>query len=498
MDENTVKEEEKKAEDQQEGQPAEGQPAEGQPAEGQPAEGQHPDYPAQIVRLIRSGLPPLVMKDRLLEYHENDIAEALAELTAEERNRLFNLLDTETTADILEYAEDVKYFSEMNVRKQLQILSQSEADTAVDYLRALPKETRKVLIDLMDDDDKKEIALIGSFDEDEIGSKMTTNYIRIPLGITVRQAMHELVDQAAEHDNISTLYVVDAKGIFYGAIDLKDLIIARDSTPLNDLVMSSYPYVYAHEQISDCIERIKAYYEDSIPVLDDTNKLLGVITAPDVVEITDDEMGEDYARLAGLSAEEDLQEPVRKSLSKRLPWLVVLLFLALIVSSVVGIFETVVVGLPLIVSFQSLVLDMAGNVGTQSLAVTIRVLIDENLTGKQKWGLVWKEVRVGFLNGLLLGAASFLLIGLYILLTKGRPAGESFAISACTGTALLVAMVLSSFAGVTIPLLFKKLKVDPAVASGPLITTLNDLVAVVVYYGLAWTLLINVLHIGGA
>lgn len=456
---------------------------------------QHPDYKAEIVRTVRSSLSPLALRDRILEYHENDIAEALSDLTADERGRLFNLLDTDTLTDILEYAEDVgTYFGEMSIKKQLDILNHSEADTAVDYLRALPRSQRKTLIDLMDDDTKKEVALIGSFDEDEIGSRMTTNYIRIPLGITVREAMHELVAQAAEHDNISTLYVVDGVGSFYGAIDLKDLIIAREGTSLKNLVMSSYPYVYAHEQVSDCIERIKAYYEDSIPVLDDSNHLLGVITAVDVVEIADDEMGEDYARLAGLSAEEDLQEPIRMSIGKRLPWLVVLLFLGLLVSSVVGVFEHVVEHLALIVSFQSLVLDMAGNVGTQSLAVTIRVLMDEALTTKQRWQLVGKEVRVGTLNGLTLGLGSFIFIGLYILLIKGKPADMSFAISACTGTALLLSMVLASFAGTTIPMLFKKLGVDPAVASGPLITTINDLTAVVAYYGLTWVLLINVLH----
>ncbi len=450
------------------------------------------DYDQEIVGIIRAGLSPMLLREKVLSYHENDIAEALPQLTADERSRLFSVLDSQTLTDILDYAEDVgKYFGEMNIKKQLEILGFAEADTAIRYLRELPKTERKTLIDLMDDDDKKDIALIGSFDEDEIGSKMTTNYIRIPVGISVREAMRELVEQAAEHDNISTLYVVDKDGVFYGAIDLKDLIIAREGATLRSLMRSSYPYVYAHEQVDDCIERIKAYYEDSIPVLDDNNRLVGVITAPDVVEVVDEAMGDDYAKFAGLSSEEDLKEPVFKSMGKRLPWLIVLLFLALIVSSVVGIFEGVVARLTLIISFQSLVLDMAGNVGTQSLAVTIRVLMDENLTGRQKLGLVLKEARVGLLNGMVLGTGSFVLIGLFVMFAKGRPAPMAFGVSACTGIALMISMVLSSLAGTTIPMLFKKLKVDPAVASGPLITTINDLVAVVVYYGMAWLLLIN-------
>lgn len=206
-------------------------------------------------------------------------------------------------------------------------------------------------------------------------------------------------------------------------------------------------------------------------------------------------MGDDYAKLAGLTAEEDLNEPFIESVKKRLPWLVLLLFLGLLVSSVVGLFEAVVSQITLVVCFQSLILDMAGNVGTQSLAVTIRVLMDENLSGKQQRGLVFKEMRVGFINGAILGSLSFVLVGAYILIAKSSSPTFSFAVSGCIGLAIIIAMVVSSFVGTAIPIFFKKIKVDPAVASGPLITTVNDLVAVVAYYGIVWVLLINVLQI---
>ena len=304
-----------------------------------------------------------------------------------------------------------------------------------------------------------------------------------------------MVRQAGEHDNISTIYVVDDEEKFYGAIDLKDLIIAREGDSLMDIVSTSYPYVHDHEHISDCIERIKDYAEDSLPVLREDGTIVGIITAQDIVEVVDEEMGDDYAKLAGLTAEEDLKETTIESMKKRLPWLIVLLFLGMAVSSVVGIFETVVAVLPIVMCFQSLILDMAGNVGTQSLAVTIRVLMDENLTTTQKMGLVVKEMRVGFSNGLFLGILAFLFIGLYVFLFKHNPIGHAFLISGCVGIALLVAMVISSMVGTLIPMFFHKIKVDPAVASGPLITTVNDLVAVITYYGLAWLLLIHVMQI---
>lgn len=346
----------------------------------------------------------------------------------------------------------------------------------------------------MDEELQHKINLVNSFDEDEIGSRMTTNYVEIPFHISVRQAMKELIAQAAFHDNISTIYVIDEDKTLMGAIDLKDLIIARENTELETIVMTSYPYVYANEQIEDCMERIKDYSEDSIPVLDANNRLKGVLTAQDIAQLIDDEMSDDYAKLAGLTAEEDLKEPLKKSIAKRMPWLIVLLGLGILVSSVVGLFEHVVAHLALIVCFQSLVLDMAGNVGTQSLAVTIRVLMDEQISGKQKLHLIGKEARIGAVNGMILGVLSFFFIGLYLMLLKGQTALMAFSVSLCTGIALGVAMLLASIAGTLIPILFKKLHIDPAVASGPLITTINDLVAVVTYYGLAWFLLIQVLH----
>ena len=184
-------------------------------------------------------------------------------------------------------------------------------------------------------------------------------------------------------------------------------------------------------------------------------------------------------------------------MKKRMPWLLILLALGMVVSSVVGMFETVVTQLPIIMCFQSLILDMAGNVGTQSLAVTIRVLMDESLTGKQKFQLVLKEMKIGFSNGMILGTISFALVGLYIALFKGKTFLFAYAVSGCIGLSLVLAMVVSGAVGTCIPLFFKKIHVDPAVASGPLITTVNDLVAIVVYYGLAMLFLVDLLHVTG-
>lgn len=458
------------------------------------------DFSKDILSLIRSSVSPAVLSERLQDFHENDLAEVLRELSTAERSRLYRILESGMLADVFEYLEEeetVQYLEEMDVKKAAAILSKMETDALADVLKQIDKEKRKLLIQLLDEQVRKDIEMIRSFDEDEIGSRMTTNCIMIRENLTVKQAMSSLVEQAAKNDNISTLFMVTEDNTFYGAMDLKDLIIARRESPLENLIATSYPYVYGNELIDDCIERLKDYSEDSIPVLDNDNKLLGVITSQSMVDLVDDEMGEDYAKFAGLTAEEDLKEPLRESIKKRLPWLLVLLGLGMVVSSVVGLFEEVVSQLTIIMCFQSLILDMAGNVGTQSLAVTIRVLMDESLTGKQKAELVFKEMKIAFSNGSILGILSFALIGLYIALFKGKTFVFAYAVSGCIGVSLLLAMVISGAVGTLIPLFFKKIHVDPAVASGPLITTVNDLVAVVSYYGLSWIFLINMMHLVG-
>ncbi len=461
-------------------------------------ENKAPKIVEEIVAVIRSGAEKKQLLQRLDDYHANDIAQSLSYLSQTERLSLYAVLGDEWVSEILAYVEEPEpYARELGTEKLAGVINEMDADDAVDLLQKLDEADKEKLRPYLDEHVRADLQLIASYDEDRIGSLITTNFICIPKTLDIRAAMHELIRQAGEHDNISTLYVTDESGKFSGAIDLKDLIIARQNDPLDALIVYSYPYLCADEKISDCIEKIKDYAEDSLPVLNQSRQIIGIITAQDVVEAVDDEMGEDYAKLAGLTAEEDLNETTGQSIKKRLPWLMILLVLGMLVSSVVGAFEGVVAILPIVICFQSLVLDMAGNVGTQSLAVTIRVLMDEELGAKEKRKLVAKESKAGMSNGLLLGALAVAFLGVYVRLFKGYAPAQAFLISFCVGVALLLSMIVSSLVGTLVPMFFKKIKVDPAVASGPLITTINDLVAVVIYYGLAWVLLIHLAHIAG-
>lgn len=448
-----------------------------------------------LLKLVESDITDEQLLESLSDYHKGDIADVYPEMSEGARKRLSRILPVDEFSELISYLDNPEdYIESMDQEHAADILESMDADDAVDVLDELDEEAQSKIIQLMDAEAVEDINLIRSYDEDEVGSRMTTNFIVVREDMSIKQAMRATVDQAAENDNVSTIYVEDKDGKYCGAIELRDLIRARADTLLDDIIMTSYPSVYATETIDECIERLKDYGEDSIPVLGEDGRILGVITSVDLVEAVDDELGEDYVKFAGLTEEEDLKEPLFHSIKKRIPWLFVLFFLGLGVSTVVSRFEGVIASLAYIVSFQSLVLDMAGNVGTQSLAVTIRVLTGENLTGKQIVKLIWKELRVGLTNGLILGTLAFTLVGAFLCIPGvGTDSVQTaFLASSCVGVALLVAMIVSAFFGTVIPIIFKKLKIDPAVASGPLITTINDLIAVCIYYGLAWLLILNI------
>ncbi|MBQ7642645.1 MAG: magnesium transporter, partial [Clostridia bacterium] len=298
------------------------------------------DYEEELLAIIKSDDPPKVLKDKLGDYHENDIASILPKLTKQERIKLYRCLGNEAVSEIFAYLDDVdKYIEELDAEKAADIIESMDADDAIDVLDELEDDKKEEIISLMEKESVEDIQLIDSYDDDMIGSRMTTNYIAINKDLSVKQAMRSVIREAADNDNITTIYALNGDGTFYGAIELRDLIRARETTPLDDIITTSYPYVYATETIEECIEQLKDYSEDSIPVLNKDNALIGVITSSDIVEVVDEELGDDYAKLAGLTEAEDIKEPLFKSMRKRIPWLLALLALGLVVSGVIQQFQ---------------------------------------------------------------------------------------------------------------------------------------------------------------
>lgn len=455
----------------------------------------------EILKLIRSNKTKEEIAKSLEHYHESDIADAVPFLSEEERENLYEILGTQTTSDVFTYLENVEdYIEELDNEKAADIIELMDADDALDVLEELDVEDKQEIVELMEEEAVEDIKLIEGYEEDQIGSKMTTNYIAININCSIKQAMKQVIDEASVNDNISNIYVINDDGSYYGMIDLKDLIIARSGDELLSIVKTSYPTLIDTDLVSECINELKEYALEMIPVLNKDNILIGVITSSDIVEAIDDELSEDYAMFAGLTDEEEVDEPLFKSLKKRLPWLILLLVLGLGVSLIISSFEAVIASIPMVVFFQSTILAMAGNVGTQSLAVTIQNLNENDLTIKRVAKIVFKEIRIGFLNGVSMGIISFVFL-LVFLIIKGDPiTGSTFLItdalqlSFIVFISLVLALTFASLVGSAIPIFFKKIKIDPAVASGPLITTINDVIAVVTYYGLCLVLFSSVIN----
>ena len=448
------------------------------------------EYALEVLDLVQNGTQEMSLADALGEYHENDIALAILVMDEDERRILYDALNDDMLALVIEFVElPTAYLDELELDRRARILEKMEPSLAVDYLKELERHERHRHLRLFTKETRENIFLLASFDEDEIGSRMSDNFITVTEADGVRGAMSKLVREAAEHDNVSTLFVIDEEGKFVGAIDLKDLIVARSDTPLSDIIRTNFPTVETEELVDECIIRLLSYSEDSIPVLDHDGVLVGVLTDDILADLTREDFEEDYARLAGLSGEEHIEEGLSASVKARLPWLAVLFFLGFIVSGVVGFFEGVVSELTLLVSFQSLILGMAGNVGTQSLAVTIRMLADDRAGKGARLRQVLKEMGVGLFNGSIMALGSFVLVLGYLTLLRGEAFSSSLLVAFSIAIALVLSMLLSGMFGSVIPMLFQKIGIDPAVASGPFITTVSDLVAVITYYGLAGVLL---------
>lgn len=454
-----------------------------------------------IVKILRSNTSNQTKKKKLKNYHDGDIADALALLTKEERFKAYEVFGVEKTAEIFSYFDNPEDFiEELKADKAADILDELDSDEAINILDELDEDFRNHLISLMEDETRKKVEALDKKDDETIGSYMSDNYITIKKDATIKEAMSKLIKEAGEHDNINTLYVIDDESHLLGAVRLKDLILARKDDSLDKIIISSFPSVLETEIVSEIIQTLKDYSEESIPIVDQDNKLLGVISLDNIIEAADEEMTEDYAKLGGLSEIVDVDESPFYSVKKRIPWLIVLLFLGIVVSTVTGTFEHVIAAIPVAVFFQSMVLDMAGNVGTQSLAVTIRTISDEDMKKKEIRRLIGKEILVGFINGIIIAIVAFAFVLIYLTIKRQVITGDTFQItdvlkvSGIIATSLLLAMTASSAIGSFFPILLDKMHIDPAVASGPFITTFNDIIAVLLYYGLTYIFLM-VLHI---
>ena len=440
------------------------------------------DFYAEIINLIVNSEDDERLIDDLNQYHASDIADAFAGLDDEQLVRLYDILPKELLADIITYIEDKEHYLELMENEDVaEMLDNMESNDAAEVLEELDEEDIEEINTLVEPETLEDINLVNSYEDDMVGSLMSTDYIMIKATSSIKQAMKSVITEANEVENINIIYVVDEEEKYLGIISLRDLIRARSTDDINDIIKSNYPVLHDYSLVDEIEHDILDYELESYGVLDKDGKLIGIVNDETLIDLLEEEYKEDYAMLAGISEIEDTSEPIYKSVLKRLPWLAFLLVIGLFVSMLTSSFEQVILQLTTVVFFQSLILGMAGNTGTQSLAVTISKLNDDE---KKIGKVIKRELLTGFLNGLVIGTLAFGLVLVFLLL-RNTGISDCMKTGLSVSISLVISMSIAAFLGAFVPYVLSKLKVDPAVASGPFITTVNDIVAIVIYYSLA-------------
>ena len=343
-------------------------------------------------------------------------------------------------------------------------------------LNELDSEQRESYLEMMDSETVEEINELLGYEEYTAGAIMTTEYVSILETSTVRSAMTVLRKEAPTAETIYYIFVVNDAHQLTGVMSLRDLIIANEDTLIRDIMSDRVVSVKVTDDQEGIAHIMKDYNFLAIPVINDNFELQGIITVDDIIDVIDEEAEDDYSKLAGIADMDDIDAGPIKAAGKRLPWLIILLFLGMFTSSLMGIFEATLDKVALLATFIPLISGTSGNSGTQALAVAVRGIATGDIGGKSKFKLVLRELGTGVIMGLVSGA---LVVGV-IFIWK-----QSLIIGLLVGAAICCSIIVATLAGSFIPLLMHKMGVDPAVASGPFITTLNDVTSIVIYLGLA-------------
>ncbi|TDL80623.1 magnesium transporter [Peribacillus frigoritolerans] len=416
-----------------------------------------------------------------LEQHPYDQAKIFVKLEQEERTKLYHYLSPEEMAALFENIEDEEYnyemyLSEMDPRFASQMLEHMYADDAVDVLNELNKDQVASYLTIMDDEAAQEIRELLHYEEFTAGSIMTTEFIAIIANQTVKSAMHILKHEAPDAETIYYLYVIDEDKHLVGVISLRDLIVSDDDLMIGEIMSERVFSVSVGEDQEDVARKMRDYNFLALPVVDFQNHLLGIITVDDIVDVIDEEASDDYSKLAAVSDVDSIDRGPLSAAKKRLPWLVILLFLGMLTANLIGQFEETLDKVAILAVFIPLIAGMAGNTGTQALAVAVRRIAMGDLEEGGNLKIIAREAGTGIINGAVCG---FLVIGV-VYFWK-----HDFFLGLLVGISILATLTVATIAGAFVPLVMHRLKVDPAVASGPFITTINDIISILIYFGMA-------------
>ncbi|HDZ6505826.1 TPA: magnesium transporter [Staphylococcus aureus] len=420
-------------------------------------------------------------RDEFLALHTYEQSEYFEDTTDENRQKIFQYLSPEEVANFFDQLDidDDEYellFDKMNATYASHILEKMSYDNAVDILNELTKPKVASLLTLMNKDDANEIKALLHYDEDTAGGIMTTEYLSLKAHTPVKEALLLVKAQAPDAETIYVIFVVDDDGKLVGVLSLRDLIVAENDAYIEDIMNERVISVNVADDQEDVAQVMRDYDFMAVPVIDYQEHLLGIITIDDILDVMDEEASEDYSRLAGVSDIDSTNDSIIKTALKRLPWLIILTFLGMITATILGRFEKTLENVALLAAFIPIISGMSGNSGTQSLAVSVRNITTGEINEQSKFRIALREAGSGVLSGVVCSTILFtIIVAIY----------HQPLLALIVAGSLTCAMTVGTFVGSMIPLLMNKLNIDPAVASGPFITTINDIISMLIYFGLA-------------
>jgi magnesium transporter len=425
------------------------------------------------------------LKEALEDYHASEIAIIFEKLEPEARERIINVLPIDVASDVISemdeehHPEDILF--NLAPEKRTEIVEELDYDDATDLISQLEEHEQHEILKDVDHEDATEIRSLLSYAEDTAGGLMNTDVIQVNMNMDKKDALDEIIRQSEEMEDFYTIYVVDGREILQGILSVKDIIKAKADAKVADLVKTDFVYVKAGLDQEDVAKLFSQYNLSSIPVVNDDMRLLGRITVDDIIDVMEEENTEDILKISGVSEDEELSGNWQDAVKSRLPWLVINLGTAFLAASIIRHFDSTVAKLPTLAAYMTVIAGMGGNAATQALAVTVRRISLNDLNDKQAYNTVLKEFLVGVING----AANGVIVCGVALFYDSNPMLGLVLFLAMTGN-----LITAGLTGASIPLLLKRVGIDPAVASSIIITTFTDCIGFLLPLWLATKLLL--------
>ncbi len=431
-----------------------------------------------VAELIHSK-DDVAISELFLEVHHADIAEVLDELTFNESVYIIRLLDSETTSEVLiDVDDDVreKVLEQLTAKEIAEEIDELDTDDAADVIAELPeKRKQEVMQEIEDEEHAKKIVELLRYDEDSAGGLMAKELVRVNENWTVLSCVKEMRAQAEGVTRVHSIYVVDDAGKLKGRLSLKDLLMASTKAKITEVYIPKVDSVNVTDRAEDVANIMRKYDLGAIPVVDELGILVGRITIDDIVDVIKEEADKDYQLAAGLTEDVEADDTIFELTKARLPWLILGLIGGIGAAIIMGGFEDILKNHTILFYFTPLIAATAGNVGVQSSAIIVQGLANDNVKGSIKNRLV-KEMLLAALNGVILAIVLFI-----IVFAWKNDAAMALAIS----VSLIIVIVFAGIIGTFIPLFLDKRGIDPAIATGPFITTSNDIFGILIYFMIA-------------